>query len=154
MNEHTFSRDVNYLYSIHGCPDEFFAGFSPDGTQVLIVMFYRKMVAMFFDRTGNLTKVQRSPFEQFEPDFLLREMGLTQGLIKVKRFFLQDEYIGIRDFPEALERILRDPSKHTEDEVAAARRALKRWREEGVFRLCIGPNNDRWLTHDGSIESS
>jgi hypothetical protein len=132
------------------------------------------LVGLFFDQEGNLVDVQvrtlslleipvsdaverhRDTVKAGEVELMnwLDSLGFEEGIIKVKRFFLEDYYIGILDFPECFKQVLLNPSGYSEDEQIGAQRAVRRWFKEGIFELWLNEGTDLWITSAGEVESS
>jgi hypothetical protein len=82
---------------------------------------------------------------------VLREVGLEQGTIRIKRFFVPGCHIGIADFPEFFEDVLRRPLEYTEDDRAIANSELKRWSNDGIFILWLSEHSNIWLNQYGEV---
>lgn len=89
-----------------------------------------------------------------QPDLWFESVSFKESTIVVQKFFVDDLGIGIREFPKYFSEVLADPTIATEDEYRIAAHEQRRWQEEGVYELWIGPNTDCWMSRDGIIESS
>jgi hypothetical protein len=174
-------RDPNHLYCIHGYPDRGYeTGITGSGSQVLLVHQFPSVIAVYFDRNGNLFDVQirtLSPLTQAvaknygfralfgddvgteELSAWLRSLQFVDAVIRVKRFFLPEYHIGIVDFPACFRETLQDPlgdpdDALQEDHLRIAQQELIRWSQEGVFELWLNPGMDLWIDKTGEIESS
>ncbi|BDI30148.1 hypothetical protein CCAX7_21990 [Capsulimonas corticalis] len=81
-----------------------------------------------------------------------REIGFAPATISVKKFFLEDQWIGIQDLPDHFQEVLDNPDDYDEEERKDADEEILRWKEEGTFVLkwC----EEYWLSRDGDVESS
>ncbi len=79
------------------------------------------------------------------------EIGFQRATIKVKKFFSQQPYIGIEDYPDHFGDILSDPQACEEDK-SDIRESMRLWDEDGQFVLQWG--NDYWLNNTGKVVSS
>lgn len=71
--------------------------------------------------------------------------------IKVKKFFTQQPYIGIEDYPSHFGEILSDPQE-CDEEKSDIRDSMRLWDKDGQFVLQWG--NDYWLNDSGRVVSS
>jgi hypothetical protein len=174
MTTVSFLRDSDHLYWIEGYPHHgYWTGTTADGSQVLVVILAPHIIAIFFDHEGNLLEVQErrlSPStlamaekgiyagfrRQSDEDVSswLDSLGIHESVIKVKRFFLPDYHVGIVDFPQFFQDILRNPSAYSEDEQRGAESAKARWFKEGIFELWLNDGTNLWITSTGQVESS
>jgi hypothetical protein len=160
-------RSEGDLYPIQSGQGYFDAGTTSDGRQVLMGLYCPDLVAIAFDREGELLGIERRPLEFLQqrdgvydiyderiPPRLLawqEEMGLQPATIRVSKFFLDDLGIGIEDYPDHFGEILDDPeaSDEEQDEI---RESMRTWDAEGQFVLLWG--NDYWLDGTGEVGSS
>ncbi len=145
----------------------FFAGRTHDKRQVLMGLLCPDLVAFFFDAGGNLLNVEHRPVSFFQGvtppydifderipaliDEWQVEMGFQPSTIKVKKFFFQELYIGIEDYPSHFGEILSDPQA-SEEEKSDIRDSMRLWDEERQFVLQWG--NDYWIDESGEVVSS
>src|SRR5262249_16937227 len=131
----------------------FYAGLTSDGRQVLMGLSCPSLVAFFFDTEGELLSVEQRPVDIFQgatPPYdiynariqaLIREwktdMGFQRATIKVKKFFSEELYIGIEDYPSHFDEILSDPEED-EEEKQSIRDSMKSWDEDEQFVLQWG----------------
>jgi hypothetical protein len=150
-------------------PDEghFIAGVTPTGEQVLMGLFCPNLVAFHFDREGNLVRSEQRPvpfFHGVRPPFDIyddriqpmievwkAEMEFRPATIRVRKFFSDEPYIGIEDYPSHFHEILSDPAAD-EEEKADVRESMELWDKDGQFVLLWG--NDYWLDGSGRVVSS
>ena len=155
------------LYAIK--PDEgyFSAGVKPGGEQVLMGLFCPNLVAFRFDRDGYLLGCEQHPvpfFRDVKPPYDIyddriqpmlvawkAEMELSPATIRVRKFFSDEHYIGIEDYPSYFHEILSDPAADVEEK-ADARQSMELWDKHGQFVLHWG--NDYWLDESGRVVSS
>ena len=167
-------RDDHYLYYIAPDPFYYYTGTTTSGFQVLAVLYYPSVIMLVFDQDGNfirasevsLSQTTRYSVEQhgFYDGFLqrgaqeieshLQGQGLIKGRIRVKRFFLPEYNIGIRDFPESFTQTLQDPLHYSAEELEIAQAELKRWAADGLFELWLNADSNRWIDLSGRIQSS
>jgi hypothetical protein len=145
----------------------FFAGVTPDKTQVLMGLCCPNLVAFFFDSKGGLLKLEKRsitffqsvtpPYDIYDDripvliDAWKTEVGFHPITIMVKKFFSRELYIGIEDYPDHFEEILSDP-KACEEEKNDIRDSIRLWDKAGQFVLLWG--NDYWLDRSGEVVSS
>ena len=157
------------LYPIACAPhDNFYAGTAIGDRQVLMGPAGHGLAAVFFDGRGNYIEYQERPFP-FElvgyPDYddpravkartdWLDEIGFQAGTIRVRRFDVPGEGIGIEDRPAHYDNFLKDPETVEPDEVSRARdyESIARWEREGMYVLWWG--KDFWMDGRGEVEST
>jgi len=175
MDTDMLERESTYLYSIRGYPHKFFwTGKTAGGLQVLVVICYPRIVTTFFDPQGKFVDVQerilsestriladkhgiREAFErQDDPELVcwLLDLGFLEDGIKVRKFFLPNYHIGIRDFPRYYSQVLCSPSEYNEDERNLAREAIAAWPREGLFELWLNDRTDVWVNRSGHLDAS
>jgi hypothetical protein len=150
-------------------PDEgyFEAGITNNHEQVLFGLLCPDLVAFFFDSEGNLLRIEKRTLDFFhdvQPPYNIydgripkhvdtwkRDMGLQPAVISIKRFFSEDLYIGIEDYPNHFEDNLADPEA-SEEEKDDVRNSMQLWDKDGQFVLWWG--NDYWLDGSGRVVSS
>ena len=155
------------LYAIR--PDEgyFSAGITADCEQVLMGLFCPNLIAFRFDREGNLLgSEQRSvpffrdvtpPYDMFDERIQpmiatwKAEMGFRPATIRVRKFFSDEHFIGIEDYPSHFHEVVSDPGAD-EEEKADIRGSIELWDKDGQFVLQWG--NDYWLDGSGRVVSS
>jgi hypothetical protein len=173
--ETSYIRDANHLYLIEGYPSRFYwTGTIAEALQLLVVVQVPSIIAIVFDRNGDLVRVERRMlssstieaaervgFREFfqeqgdrELSSWLHSLGFQEAVIKVKRFYLPDYHIGIVDFPRFFQDVLCNPSAYSEDEQRLAQTQRDRWFTEGLFELWLNEGTDLWVTATGEIESS
>jgi hypothetical protein len=159
--------DEAHLYPILPEQGYFDAGVTGGGRQVLMGLYCPDLVAIFFNRSGDLLGTERRHLE-----FLQRrggaydiyderisprlrawqnEMGYRPATIRVKKFFIAGLGIGIEDYPAHFAEILEDPDC-SEDEKAGVRESMHFWDADKQFVLLWG--NDFWLDGTGEVVSS
>jgi hypothetical protein len=144
-----------------------FAGTTSDKQQVLMGLACPNLVAFRFDLEGTLLTTEQRPVSFFQgvtPPYDIyderipplietwkKEMRLRAAKIKVKKFFSQEHYIGIEDYPSHFQEILTAPDAD-DGEKADIRESMTLWDKDGQFVLQWG--NDYWLDKSGEIVSS
>jgi hypothetical protein len=175
MNRQSFTRSPGYLYPIIGYPDRFFwTGTTSSGQQVLMVIKFPDIVALFFDQEGELQEIIERPLaastvilaeqvgireafaRQTDPTLLswITEFGFQEGPIEVKRFFLPEYHIGIIDFPPSFQEVIINPTAFSIDEQLIASSERERWFNDGLFQLWLNDKKELWIAKDGQIDSS
>src|SRR5262245_15228947 len=116
------------------CHEEqaFWAGRTTDGLQVLMGLLYPNVVGVFFDGEGRFLRLDArkvpvpAPLHPAGIAYLLNDLpfqasfqtvfedwkqsiGFSPGTISVQRFFIESEYLGIKDRPNYQERLLDNP---------------------------------------------
>jgi hypothetical protein len=145
----------------------FYAGVTPNHEQVLMGLFCPNLVAFHFDLDGNLLRMNQRPvffFQDETPPYHIyderipplieawkTEIGLRFTTIRVKKFFSQEPYIGIEDYPDHFDEILSDADAD-DAEKADVRESMELWDKDGQFVLQWG--NDYWLNASGRVVSS
>ena len=145
----------------------FYAGVTPDKQQVLMGLACPNLVAFRFDKEGNLLRTEQRPvpfFQGVKPPYDIyderipplmeawkMDMRFRPAKIKVKKFFSEEHYIGIEDYPSHFHEILIDPAVDDDDK-ADGRNSMKLWDKDGQFVLQWG--NDYWLDESGEVVSS
>ena len=158
------------LYPIACAPHDFlYAGTVSGERQVLIGISGHHLAGVFFDRQGNFIEVQERRLPGYnswehvdhdDPRVLKvlhdwqEELGFTAATIKVRRFDVPGQGIGIEDRPEHFEAFLKDPERVEPDEVTRARdlESIRRWEREGMYVLWWG--RDLWMDGNGEVEST
>lgn len=146
------------LYPLQAGEGYFDAGVTRDGRQALMAAFYPMTFAIFFAADGTFLEYVERPNDKREPDKdeLHRwqaELGFTPQAIRVEKFTLEEEGLGIADLTTFDEELLEDPdSEPDEAERSARMKAIREWSEEGCFVLYWG--NDLWLDGTGHVTSS
>ena len=79
------------------------------------------------------------------------EMNFRGATIKVKKFFSQELYVGIQDYPPDFDDTLSNP-KSSDEEKRSARESIKMWKKEREFVFWWG--NDYWLDKSGEVVAS
>jgi hypothetical protein len=157
------TRDKEHRYPIKSHADYcFFAGTTTDNKQVLMGLFFPNLIAIFFDSDGKLMNIDKRSVE-FSPlgiyddrieahiESWQEEMCFQPTTVRVQRFFAQEPYIGIEDYPSHFAEILADPEKCNEEK-NDIRESMRLWDEDGQFVLQWG--NDYWLNDSGEIVAS
>lgn len=174
MSDTRPTRADDYLYALNGSEYEFFTGVDAQGSQLLFVVCYPRFVAVLFDENGHLVdstieSLSESAVEAVnkigflnalhgrlgeEIDSWFTRRGFVKSPISVKRFYLPQLHIGIKDFPEYLDDIVQRPSDFSEDEQNVAQDVLRRWPLEGIFELWLSEGQNLTIDRLGNIESS
>lgn len=160
-------RDESHLYRILPDQEYFHVGTLGDGRQVLMGLLCPDLVAITFDRAGNLLGFDTHPLEFLHPQSGIyniyderigpreeawhRELEFRPATIEVKRFSIDELGVGIDDYPEHFAEVLDEPDQD-EDWKAQIRKDKERWEADGQFVLYWG--NDYWLDHTGEVVSS
>src|SRR5262249_8006616 len=116
------------------CHEEhaFSAGHTSDRSQVLMGLLYPEVVALFFDIDGRFLRLEAKTIAVPAPKhpagiaYLLkdaafqasfqslitewkRSIGFSPGTISVHKFFIEDQYLGVKDRPDYQQQIIDDP---------------------------------------------
>jgi hypothetical protein len=148
-------------------PYGFWTGLTPGNKQVLMGLLCPNLVAFFFDAGGTLLAVEQRPLALFQgvaPPYDIyderipgevaswqSEMGLRPAPIKVKKFFTQEPYAGIEDYPDHFGEVLSDPEAGRAEKEDVCE-SMRLWDKDGQFVLQWG--NDYWLDDTGEVVSS
>src|SRR5205814_740764 len=138
-----------------------------DKQQVLLGLACPNLLAFRFDQEGNLLWTEQRPvpffqgvtppYEIYDPRIppLMEawkvEMRFHPAKIKVKKFFSEQFFVGIEDYPSHFQEILNDPAAG-DSEKADVLDSMKLWDKDGQFVLQWG--NDYWLDKAGEVVSS
>ena len=157
------------LFAIKGYHQDFYAGLTDDGRQVLMGLLIPNLVAYFFAQDGTLLGRERRALAHAAPqigdnaqnkafrDHVMgqlshwkQEIGFHPQTIYVRAFTgLGDDYIGVEEVPESL-------SVPDEDEDAKERElrehVLRKWIDEGNFVLIW--SGDYHMSREGDVEST
>jgi len=145
------------LYPLQADEGYFDAGVTRDGRQALMAAFYPMTFAIFFAADGTFLEYVERPTEGKPDEPELRrwqaELGFTPQSIRVEKFVIEEQGLGISDLTTFAEELLDDPdSEPDETERAERLKSIHEWIEEGSFVLYWG--NDLWLDNKGHVTSS
>jgi hypothetical protein len=153
--------DGDLLFPILSAPSRgFYAGHLPEGQQALIALSrYGQIIAAICDQGGNLIRVLHqevsSPPNKYSfEDCLIRELGFSPSLIRIKEFRMPAELFAVYHLPSHFSSFLIDPNDRIFDEEdrGAYPEMIRQWHESGQFVLEWG--NDYWLDRNGDVVSS
>jgi hypothetical protein len=109
-----------------------------------------------FSPEGDLEMVQRKSYRSLtiigQEQEALKQRLAHDKPIWVKRFFLEDPYLGIQDYPSALQDVIQSPSGFGDDKRESLVRDVRLWQESGQFVLQW--NNEYYLDKAGQVVSS
>jgi hypothetical protein len=145
------------LYPLQAGEGYFDAGVTRDGRQALMAAFYPMTFAIFFASDGAFLEYVERPSEGEPNEPELRrwqaELGFTAQTIRVEKFSIEDQGLGIADLTGFDEELLDDPDSEPDEAERAERlKSIRAWIEEGSFVLYWG--NDLWLDGAGHVTSS
>jgi hypothetical protein len=145
------------LYPLQAGEGYFDAGVTRDGRQALMAAFYPATFAIFFASDGTFLEYVERPNEGEPNEPELRrwqaELGFTPQTIRVEKFSIDEQGLGIEDLTGFDEELLDDPDSEPDEAERAERlKSLRKWIEEGCFVLYWG--NDLWLDGTGQVTSS
>ena len=150
-------------------PDEgyFAAGVARGGEQVLMGLLCPNLVAFRFDQDGRLIGIDHRPvpfFRDVTPPYDIydirlqpmldawkAEMGFRRATIRVLKFYSDQYWAGIEDYPSHFHEVLADPDADAEEK-ADIRESMELWDRDGQFVVLWG--NDYWLDGSGRVVSS
>jgi hypothetical protein len=156
------------VYNLGSNPSVFYAGRINNGNQVLIGVQLPEIVIVEFDTQGNFLtfSVQDLPeggqdstsraynleMSEIPLQVIQETLGFTPSIIAIKRFFLEDRWIGIEDLPDHYQDVIDYPENYDEERLQELREDIRSWRENGdfVFFWC----EDYYIDRDGDIASS
>ncbi len=159
------------LYPIRYDPDAVFsAGVTARGEQVLIGTHPNFSVAtVFFDQQGCLLRNEHRPTPRpaaqagDDQRALLNqatwktmeewkeEMGFSPGVVRVERFFLSHERIGVKDLPDFMHQYLAEaPDEGEELFRPGLYEDIEQFIHKGQFVLCWC-GKDFWIDKDGEV---
>jgi hypothetical protein len=145
------------LYPLQAGEGYFDAGVTSDGRQALMAAFYPMTFAIFFAGDGTFLEYVERPNEGEPNEPELRrwqtELGFTPQTIRVEKFSIDEQGLGIADLTSFAEELLDDPDSEPDEAERAERlKSIRAWIEEGSFVLYWG--NDLWLDGTGHVTSS
>jgi hypothetical protein len=155
----------------------FYTGTSGD-RQVLMGFNNPGLLAIFFDRDGNLLEVRervfpkewfrewevslageggeerRRPNSTRERNALMAEIGFREGPIDIKPFDLEEKYwVSLDEVTSDVRDTLEHPEEYSEEDIESARMSLEISRElGGLYGFHWG--NDYYMNEDGTINTS
>ena len=135
----------------------FDAGVTRDGRQALMAAFYPMTFAIFFASDGTFLEYVERPNEGEPNEPELRrwqtELGFTPQTIRIEKFSIDEQGLGIADLTGFDEELLDDPDSEPDEAERAERlKSIRAWIEGGSFVLYWG--NDLWLDGTGHVTSS
>ena len=145
------------LYPLQAGEAYFDAGVTRDGRQALMAAFYPMTFAIFFAGDGTFLEYVERPNEGEPNEPELRrwqtELGFTPQTIRVEKFCIDEQGLGIADLRGFDEELLDDPDSEPDEAERAERlKSIRTWIEEGSFVLYWG--NDLWLDGTGHVTST
>ena len=159
-----------HLYRIQHNPYYFHAGRSQNGDQVLLGVRLPELSMVTFDSNGKFVGLSNRPIPhdllQFKGTVIRAdpvslsalvenwklEIRFAPSTISVQRFFLEQSYIGIKDFPAIYVALMYRPDDFDNGTRHDLQENLRSWKEAGNFVLCW--NQDYELSQDGKVISS
>ncbi len=158
------------LFCIRGHRDEFYAGTTRDGEQLLMGLLCPHIVAFFFSGDGTLLRTERrdwqypaprmgadGPYRIYDPEFqrmLANQistwqelLGFSPGPAQVRAFFDEALWVGTEDTPDHLQDL--DDSDDDSDDLRAE---LESWRDSGRFVFHWA--KDYFMSRTGAVDST
>ena len=153
MAEGVTSKSSERLYKIQNDAYHYYTGHLSNGNQILLNSDGSEddtpiLPLVEFDRNGNLLAVHTE--ETGSSDF--NPLRFLPGTIAVKKFFISDQWIGIRELPEHYQEFLDEPQNATEEERLHYPDQIAAWQAAGDFVLWC--NEDYYLNQEGELVSS
>lgn len=149
MNDRTYKIQFNEYY--------FVTGKSDDGKQFLISGDFQGMMCLAFSPEGEYLGQEIRPLQNpdhFTKECLdwLAELDASPATIEIKPFYLDGQYIGIKNLPDFLEEFIADPASYDEDQQESLPKVLADWRanKQFVFQW----HEEYWMFENGEIEST
>jgi hypothetical protein len=155
------------LYAVQGYGDDFHTGTVGDGRQVIMGLLCPNLVAVFFDSSGNFLETQKralpfmrpkGPYDIYDkrigPQLRCwqKEIGFRPGTVKVRRFSLPEEGVGIDDLPGHFQEFVDERSQFIESDGEDYREMIRAWQDAGNFVFWWA--KDYWMDRDGDVEST
>jgi hypothetical protein len=167
-------RGDSYLYNLQPSSDRYHAGVRSNGDQVLVIKRFPDAFALEFDGQGrfcdvteialspetkgvlNIREPRREYFDHVDADIeeWLQAAEFTESPILIRRFYLDDLSIGIKDFPAYFEEVLEHPESHSFDDCKIAEDTLRWWKQKGTYELWLDETEVVWINQDGCIEAT
>jgi uncharacterized protein (TIGR02996 family) len=148
-------REPNHLYPLPADEGWVKTGVAGDRRQALLLDDIGEVLVLLFDLAGRLREVQTWP--QFDLDTplpaLTEELGFRPATIRVRKFALPDNELGIEDLPSWHADFLAHPDRFTPEEQEHHLDFLKTvWdaNDQFVFRW----GNDYWVDRRGEVVAS
>lgn len=127
-----------------------------DGRQVMIRFSPDAYLLLTFSDQGDLVSVRDVPYESAAnrkgEQSLLKQWVRHDKPIRVRPFFLQDRYLGIKELPSSIQDMIDDPSDFDEEEVAYLQQELDAWKRSKQFVLHW--DNEYYLNEVGRVVAS
>lgn len=154
--------DQNRRYLVGSYPPVFKTGRLPDGTQCLFGVQGTDFVIVYFTADGAFRNLERKPelingvTDEGDIDELVQQweskVGIAEGRITVQPFFIEEQWIGIRDIPEHYQDVVESPDTFLEDDRQRLLKDVNEWLERGDFVFYW--DEDYYLNADGEVEST
>lgn len=166
MNATTHER----LYTVASNPPYFYTGRLANGTQLLMGIQPPDFVLVEFDIHGNYLRVwgednalgssgiSQHLVEPKADETLVQlqswqtKLGIKHDTILIKKFFLPERWIGIKELPEHYQEVLDEPDTFTLERQKQLNDDIRLWNDAGSFVLYW--DEDYYLNREGEIESS
>ncbi len=128
-----------------------------DWFQYLLVGAWDNPVVVIFDNDGNFVE-RRELDEGFANNVekvwrAISDAPVRDGVIKVKRFYIDSDDVGIEDVEPATREYIFGIGEFSEEEREVYRAQLDEWFEEQQYVLWVF-GEDYWMSKDGYVEST
>lgn len=126
-----------------------------EGAPVLLRFSPDNYLQLTFSEQGDLLSAEKhaynSPTIPQQGQSLLKQR-VNDGLIRVKKFFLTEPFLGIQDLPSSLADTMKEQDDLDEEEAAFFREELDSWQRSQQFVLQW--DNEYYLSKDGKVVAS
>ncbi len=152
---------MNKWYLLNVKEYDFVTGKLPDGNQAVVGLLLPNLAVAVFDNDGNFLALREFPAEDEMQDIdtgitaIQTKLDLTQGAIKIKEFFLDGRYVGLKDMPDDYVTFLEnlDSDEIDEDEREYYPEDIESWKENNLFLFAWA--KDYWMDgNTGEINST
>ena len=139
----------------------FGAGRAPSrGYEVLIGRQFDQILCLFFDASGEYERYETKAVAAASSDQVVSssiaawmvELGVVPSTIHVRKFYIPEQTIGVRDVPSYLQDFLDDPSTFGKDRRDNLAQYSESWKAKGNYVLLWDEEYE--MTADGEVEST
>lgn len=110
-----------------------------DDQQHLIMFSQKDFLGVAFTNEGDILSAQRHSYSakstpKDQQQLIASNLNRTQP-IRVKKFFLSEDYVGIRQYPTTIEEVLAEMNSYDDEEREYFQRDIDQWDKSKQFVL-------------------
>lgn len=145
--------------------EDFFTGKDHEGQLIICGVLLPFFTAVIFDKEGDYLRIERKRIENikvrdgiiypgdggdnnYDIEDFIKDLNISQCKIFIKKFFLDEEYIGIEDLPYHLT----EEAVDADTDFSEREEDMKDWVDSGCFVFNWG--NDYHIDGEGTVISS